>query len=130
MATRDDVRRIAGALPGAVSDPATGAYRVGGKLFAWPWLERIDPKRARVPNHDVLVVRVGTEEDKRVLVEGGTRIFFTEPHYDGYAAVLIRLAEIDVELLREMLTRAWRIRAPRRLQEQHGAHGLEASDDR
>jgi hypothetical protein len=117
VATFDDVRRIALALPEAVVDDAASAYRVDGKLFAWPWNERVDPKRARVPNFDVLVVRVGSEMDKDALIAMDPAVFFTEPHYDGYAAILIRLAAIDEPMLQKLLEDSWRLRAPKRLRD-------------
>lgn len=87
-------------------------FRVDGKHFAWAWLERVDPKKARVENRRVLVVRVAGDIDKQMLLAMDRKAFFTEPHYDGYAAVLIRLAEIDRPRLKELITNAWRLRAP------------------
>jgi hypothetical protein len=108
MADHESVRRIALDLEGATED-AEGRFRVGGKLVCWPWLERLDPRRARVPNREVLVVRVASEDEKHALIALDDRVFFTEPHYDGYAAVLVRLAEIDTPLLERVLTDAWRV---------------------
>ena len=87
-------------------------FRVDGKHFAWAWLERVDPKKARVENRRVLAVRVAGDIDKQMLLAMDKKAFFTEPHYDGYAAVLIRLAEIDRPRLKELITNAWRLRAP------------------
>lgn len=115
MATRADVRRIALSLPEATEDPDGGRFFVDGKQFAWPWLERIDPKRARVPNPDVIAVRVANEFEKETLIDMDPAVFFTEPHYDGYLAILVRLAAIDSDLLWIILTDGWRCRAPRRL---------------
>jgi hypothetical protein len=114
MATPADVRRIASALPGAIEGD-DGTFRVGGKLFAWPWLERIMPGRPRIANHDVLVVRVADELEKDSLIQLDPAVFFTEPHYDGYAAVLVRLAVVDLGLLERLITDSWRLRAPRDL---------------
>lgn len=114
MATRDEVRKIALALPEA-SERGGFSFEVAGKAFAWPWMERIHPKRARVPNPDVLAVRVANELEKQGLLALDPDVFFTEPHYDGYAAVLVRLPAIDVGLLEKVLTDGWRARAPRRL---------------
>jgi hypothetical protein len=113
MATLRDVRRIGLTLPGAVEQD--GQFRVGAKLFAWPWMERVDPKRPRVANRGVLVVRVADELEKQALLGLDPEIFFTEPHYDGYPAVLVRLAAIDLELLERVVTDAWRTKAPKRL---------------
>jgi hypothetical protein len=115
MPTQDDVRRIALSLPETTEDPDGFRFFVDGKQFAWSWMERVEPKRSRVPNHEVIAVRVAGEMDKQVLLDLDPSVFFTEPHYEGYPAVLVRLPAIDMELLREVLTRAWRSRAPKRL---------------
>ena len=114
MATQDDVRRICLALPGTTEHPAAFRFLVRGKHYAWVWLERFHPKRARVPNPEVLAVWVGSEDEKEALIDLDPAVFFTEPHYDGYPAVLVRLPAIDPELLRKILTDAWRYRSPRR----------------
>lgn len=115
MANRDDVRRLALALPDTTEDDDGFRFFVAGKAFVWAWLERIEPKRARVPNPDVVAVSVGNELEKEALIEMNPAVFFTEPHYDGYPAILVRLPPIDEDLLGVILTDAWRIRAPRRL---------------
>jgi hypothetical protein len=115
MATQADVRRIALSLPETSEEDGGGRFRVAGKQFAWTWLERVDPKRARVPNSEVIALRVGNEFEKETLIDMDPAVFFTEPHYDGYPAILVRLAAIEPELLRVVLTDAWRIQAPRRL---------------
>ena len=89
--------------------------RVGGKGFAWPWLERLDPKKARVPNPEVIGVRVANELEKQALLCLDPEVFFTEPHYNGYPAVLVRLAVIELDMLEKVLTDAWRRRAPKKL---------------
>ena len=104
MATPADVRRIVLALPETTEDPdGDGRFFVDGKQIAWPWLERIDPKRARVPNPDVIGVRVASESEKEVLIDVDPDVFFTEPHYDGYAAVLVRLPAVNARELRKLL---------------------------
>ena len=115
MATADDVRRIALSLPETTAHPTAFQFFVNGKAFAWSWLERIEPKKARVPNSDVIAVRVGNEFEKGTLIEMNPAVFFTEPHYDGYPAILVRLPAIDLDLLKVVLTDAWRFRAPKRL---------------
>ena len=115
MVSRDDVRRIVLALPGTTEDSDGGRFFVDGKQIAWPWLERIDPKRARVPNSEVIAVWVAHESEKELLIDMDPAVFFTEPHYAGYPAILVRLPAIDPALLRKVLIDAWRYRAPRRL---------------
>ncbi len=130
MATQEDVRQIALALPSTTEDPGAFRFFVDGKAFVWSWLERLDPKRARVPNADVVAVRVGNEFEKETLIEMDPQVFFTERHYDGYPAILVRLPAIDLDLLQVVVTDAWRCRAPKRLLADHrqverDPHGIE-----
>jgi hypothetical protein len=112
----DDVRRIALSLPHASQEGSKISYLVdGGKAFAWTWKKRVHEKRARVEQLDVFAVRVSGEEEKAVLIAADPEKFFTEPHYTGYPAVLVRLEAIDEDELTELLTEAWRLSAPRRL---------------
>lgn len=101
MASQGDVRRICLGMPDVVAEGST--FRVDGHLVAWPWMQRVDPKRPRVANPDVLVVRVASELDKQALIDLDPGVFFTEPHYDGYAMVLIRLTAIDRALLAKLI---------------------------
>jgi hypothetical protein len=111
-----DVHRLALALPHAAQDGSKLRYLVeGGKAFAWTWKKRVHEKRARVEQLDVFAVRVTGEEEKQVLIASDPGKFFTEPHYNGYPAVLVRLDAIDGEELAELLTDAWRNAAPRKL---------------
>ena len=119
MATQEDVRRIAMSLPATTEGTDGFAFLVGGKAFVWAWQERIDPKRARVPSRDVIAVRVGNEFEKETLIDLDPDVFFTEAHYNGYPAILVRLAAIDLDLLRVVLTDGWRCRASRKLLSDH-----------
>ena len=119
MATQDDVRRIALAFPETEEESGRFAFSVRnkGKLkgFAWVWLERIHPKKARIPNPEVLAVRVASLDEKAALLAMDPDKFFTEPHYNGYPAILIRLAAIETPLLEELITSAWQCMAPKAL---------------
>ena len=119
MATQADVRRIALSLPGAEEEGDHFAFGVRnkGKLkgFAWVWLERIAPKKARVPQPKVLAIRVASLMDKEFLLGLDEEKFFTEPHYNGYPAVLVRLPAVTVRELRPLLAEAWRSVAPKDL---------------
>lgn len=112
MATRADVRRIALTLPGAEQSPQGFAFGVKrkGKLkgFAWVWMERVHPKQPRVPNPRVLAVRVANLAEKERLLGEFPKALFTEPHYEGFPAVLVRLEAIRVPQLRTLLTEGWR----------------------
>lgn len=119
MATQEDVRRIALSLPQAseAADHFGFGVHNKGKLkgFAWAWNERIEPKKPRVPNPQVLAVRVASLAEKEELLTADPDKFFTEPHYNGFPAVLVRLPAIDVDELAELITDAWRCQAPRAL---------------
>ena len=98
-----DVHRIALSLPHAGQDGSKIRYLVdGGKAFAWTWKKRVEPKRARVEQLDIFAVRVSGEEEKQALIASDPEKFFTEPHYNGYPAVLVRLDAIDGEELRRV----------------------------
>lgn len=111
MADRDDLRRVALALPDAVEEPGDPLYTVGGKQFVWTWRERVHPKKTKVPRPDVLVLRVPDLADKEALVAGDPETFFTEPHYDGYPMVLVRLPLADPHVLAEMVADSYRLTA-------------------
>jgi len=120
MATQDDVRRIASHLPGAVESAGRFEFEVlvKGKMrgFAWSWAERVDPKKARVINDSVLAVSVPNLTTKDMLIESAPDKFFTEPHYNGFPAVLVRLEAVSLIELEDLLVEAWRCKAPKDLQ--------------
>jgi hypothetical protein len=114
--TQADVRTIALSLPGVHEDRGRFAFGVekSGKLkgFAWVWLERLAPKKPRVPQPKVLAVRVRDQAEKATLIAGDPRVFFTEPHYDGFPAVLVRLPVVTKKLLRKLIVDAWECQSP------------------
>jgi len=89
--------------------------RAKHKGFAWVWMERVDPRKPRMPCHDVLAVRVANLDAKEILLMADPRTFFTEPHYEGFPAVLVRLKEIGRAELRALLVDAWTTQAPKAL---------------
>jgi hypothetical protein len=124
MATQEDVRRIAMSLPETVESDERFAFSVRSrdklKGFAWVWLERLQPKKARVPNPKVIAVRVADLDEKDIILSMDAEKFFTEPHYNGFPAVLVRLAAVDAEELEELIVNAWRCQAPKALVKQSG----------
>jgi len=111
MADLQDAARIALALPDVSRADGEFGFRVNGRLFVHQWRERIDPKKAKVPNPDVIVVSVRDEMDKQTLVDSGHPALFTEAHYDGYASVLVRLPEIDDAFVEKLITDSYDLQA-------------------
>jgi hypothetical protein len=112
MADADDVRRLALALPQVVEIDSDGFdFRVAGRGFIWSYPER-RAGRPRLIRTDIAVLFVGDEAEKQALLLGEPGAFFTTPGYDGWPLVMLRLAQVDAERLAELVTDAWRMRAP------------------
>jgi len=112
VADEADVRRLALGLPHVQEIDCDGFdFRVGGKGFVWSYPER-QPGQRRVLRTDIAVLFVGDESEKQALLLGEPRLFFTTPGYDGFPLVMLRLAEVDAGRLSELITDAWRMRAP------------------
>jgi hypothetical protein len=124
MATWDDVRRLALALPSTTEATSWDslAWKVQDKAFAW---ERPLRKKDRAdlgesaPEGPILAVRVADVGVKDALIADSPHVYFTTPHFNGYPAVLVRLDEIDAAELAEILEDAWLDRAPKRLAAQY-----------
>jgi hypothetical protein len=127
MADEDDVRRLALGLPHVVEIDCDGFdFRVGGRGFIWSYPER-QPGKPRVIRTDIAVLYVGDEAEKQALLLGEPDIFFTAPEYGGWPLVLVRLAAVSPGRLAELVTDAWRMRAPQSLAAQvDEASGLPA----
>jgi hypothetical protein len=89
------------------------------KGIAWVWLERVTTKKARVANPKVMAVRVPGLDWKEAYIANNPKAFFTEAHYNNYPAILVRLEEVELSELSEMLLEAWRMVAPRVLVAAH-----------
>ena len=83
MVNQDDVKRIALSLPEVSQKPGEFSFVVDGKLFAWVYPERIDPKKPRVPNKHAIAVMVAGEGEKQIMLAAAPDKFFTTSHYDG-----------------------------------------------
>ena len=120
MATWDNVARIVGGLA-LTSEPSLHDWRVGKKLLAWERPLRPSEREAlarsgdHTPEGNILGVRVADEGIKFALIADEPDVYFTTPHFDGYAAVLVKLDEISVGDLEELITEAWLTQAPRKL---------------
>lgn len=117
VATWDDVGRIVGELP-ETAEASPRNWRVRKKLVAWErQLRKADYAAlgSDAPEGDILGARVADEGVKFALIADEPGVYFTTPHFDGYPAVLVRLAEIGVPELEELLTEAWIAQAPKTL---------------
>ncbi len=120
MATWKMVCEIIRALPGTELDPPdqdAPAWRVNGKVLA-----RRQP-RLRVPEEEamisrrgeVLAIRLFDRAEREALLRQEPSVFFVTPHWQDSPSVLAWLADGPADQLRELLTEAWRARAPKRL---------------
>ncbi len=122
MAGWDDVRRIALALPESSErlSRELAQWRVREKLFVWERPLRASDLRALgddAPTGPILGARVEHLGAKEALLADDPAVFFTTPHFDGYAAVLVRLERIALDELEELIVEAWLARAPKRVAE-------------
>ncbi|HEY3753801.1 MAG TPA: MmcQ/YjbR family DNA-binding protein [Pseudonocardiaceae bacterium] len=120
MATWEDVRRIALALPETSENSSRGSasWSVRDRGFVWERpLGKSDIKAlgADAPDGPILGARVADVGVKAALIADDPAVYFTTPHFDGYPAILILLDRIDVAELDEIITEAWLTRAPKRL---------------
>jgi hypothetical protein len=119
MATWDDVRRIALALPETDEHVSRGNahWRVRDKGFVWERPLRQSDLRAlgdAAPDGPILGARVEHLGAKEALLADDPDAYFTTPHFEGYPAVLVRLERIDLAELEELIAEAWLARAPKR----------------
>ncbi len=124
MATWDDVRRTALGLPETTEASAHGntQWRVLDKGFVWERPLRKSDIAAlgdQAPDGPILGAHVEHLGIKDALVATDPAVFFTTPHFNGYPAILVRLDQISVAELEELVVDAWLVRAPRRLVKQY-----------
>ncbi len=121
MVGAEHLRALALALPevtGGVGESGQVGFEVGGKGLAWSYLARPAPKARRVLVPDVVAIRCAMET-KDLLLEAAPERFFTDDHYRGYPAVLVRLSQIEADELAGLLRQAWKIVAPTAIQRRH-----------
>jgi hypothetical protein len=120
MPSWTDVAQLALALP-ATAERESRALRqwtVRDKHFVWERPLRKTDRAAlgdAAPDGAILGAYVEHLVAKEALLADASGVYFTTPHFDGYAVVLVRLAEIDVDELGELVAEAWLCRAPKRL---------------
>ena len=124
MAGWGDVERLALALPETVEKSAYGnrAWRVRKKLFVWERPLRKGDLEALgddAPSGEVLGAKVPDEVAKQALIAEEPGIYFTTPHFDGHPSVLVRLQEIPLADLEELIVEAWLTQAGKKLSEEY-----------
>ena len=124
VATWDDVRRIALALPQTSEESSHGIprWRVKDKGFIWERpLRRADIEALgeAAPDGPILAARVADVGVKEALLADDPAVYFTTPHFAGYPAILVRLDQIDLAELDELIVEAWLARAPKRLAKEY-----------
>lgn len=119
MATWDQVRRYALALPGVTEETSreNAAWIVNKRFFVWERpLRKSDLAKLgdAAPTGPILGVRTADLEMKEALLRSGPSAIFTIAHFDGYPAVLVQLEKISAKELKALIVEAWIARAPER----------------
>jgi hypothetical protein len=121
MVSLDEAGRMALELPEAIEGERWGTrcWSVRGKAFVWerPFSKADLARFGDVipPSGTILAVSVEDLGEKEAVLAANPTSFFTIPHFDGYAAVLIQLKKVTKRPLQEAIVDAWLASAPRSL---------------
>lgn len=121
----DEIAVMARSLPAVEEGDRRGGliWSVGGKTFAWERsYSKADIKRfgdEPYPQEPIVAVRTAGLAEKEALLASTSDAVFTIPHFNGYAAVLVELAAVDPEEMREVLVDGWSVDAPPEALEQY-----------
>jgi hypothetical protein len=113
--TFDEIREIALSFPNVEEYQLFGtpAYRIGKRFLACP---------AKVAA-DTLMLKMPNKLEREFLLSNHPEIYYLTPHYEGFNAILIRLAKMETGEFRELFEGAWRTYAPKKLLKEYYAKG-------
>ncbi len=123
MVSIDQAARLALELPEVTEGERHGhrTWSVNGKAFAWERpFSKADIKRYGdeiPPAGPIMAVTVEDLGEKEAVLAEHPKAFFTIPHFNGYAAVLIQLPLATKREMREALIDGWLVCAPKQLAE-------------
>jgi len=101
----DRVRKIALAFPGVAESETFGSpsLKVNGKYLAQIWQDG----QSLILSMEII--------ERDMWLQAEPDIFFITDHFRDWPGVLIRLDQIDDDLLRDLIEKTWRRRAPKKL---------------
>ncbi len=120
MVSLDHIAGLARSLPDVTEGTRHGhrTWFVAGKAFAWerPFskadIERFGDETP--PDGPIIALRVEDLAEKEAVLASQPKAFFTIPHFDGYAAVLVRLDAVTKRAVQEAVVDAWLAVAPKK----------------
>ena len=130
MVTLDDVAALVSALPAVTEGERYGhrTWSVAGKAFAWERpFSKADIKRygdETPPAGPILAISVADLGEKEAIIAANPGAFFTIPHFNGYAAVLVDLPESTKKAVQDTLLDGWLACAPAKLVAEHFPNGM------
>ena len=125
MVSFDDAVAMITALPEVTEGERhhRRTWFVAGHAFAWERpFSKADLKRfghETPPDGPILALSVADLDEKEAMLAMNPKGFFTIPHFDGFAAVLVQLRAVTKKPLREAVVDAWLACAPPKLAEEH-----------
>ncbi len=121
MASLEELASIALSLPGVAQRGNAFEVEVKGKLkgLCWVWLERIEPKKARIPNPKYWAIATPSLSAREAWEQTEPKLFIHDPHYNGYPAVIVTLDRVPMDTLRDLLVEAWKSRVPKAILQAH-----------
>lgn len=138
MLSYRDAGEVAQSMPEVTEGVRFGnrTWYVRGKAFMWERpFSKADIKRFGAqapPPGEILAVAVADLGEKGAVISMWPKAFFTIPHFDGFAAVLVQMEKVTKKQLREAIVDAWLACAPPAVRDGYlaGEHGLKGARHR